>query len=83
MNNRLKYTIKNHLEEWKSSIPYPDYVAKRAELIEAMGVSDPHFRAIINYRVDSTNEARASQLRAAADYIGVAMEDLFSTEVSA
>lgn len=82
MNNQLKYAIKDHLEEWKASIPYLEYVAKRAKLIEAMGVSDPHFRAIINYRIDSTNEARASQLRAAADYIGVPMEALFN-QVSA
>lgn len=79
MNNQLKYTIKAHLEEWHNTMPYPNYIEKKEGLINAMGISASHFRNVINYELGDINEARASQLKAAADYIGISMEELFTT----
>jgi len=84
MNNQLKYTIKSYLDKWHTTLPYPDYITKRDGLITAMGISASHFRNVINYQADDANEIRASQLKAAADYIEIPMEELFTkVEVSA
>lgn len=79
----LKYTFKKYLDTWYNTLPFNTYKAKKETLVQRMGISESHFRKVVNYKLSDPNEARPSQLQAAAKYLDIPMEDLFNQPTTA
>jgi len=74
MDSIKKYTIREKFEV----LPHGEYAQTLVSACRKLGISESHLRKIWGYTIDSTNEAKPSQLLILAEFFECAVEDLIN-----